>query len=260
VRAVLFLLEDTLVPDQTLERWQWSWRPQGPAISERHLRAAVKRGLHQWDRRRWEALTGAAPLVDFSAYREFLRGTLIEIAGRTLPDAETQAVVDRFPRAPVAAPFPEVGAMLGELKRQGLTLAAISERPGPAGAETLKRSGLLPMIDRFCGATNEALWLPAKDAYRAAVKELGLKPAEVAFVGRLYWSDVRAAARAGLPAVLLDRADWWPRVIERRIVSLADLPRAIATGLSASEAEPPEMGAGPGPEPPAPSPSDERRG
>lgn len=255
MRAVLFLIEETLVPDQTLERWQWAWRPQGPALSERHVRAALKRGLHQWDRRRWEGLTGSAAPVDMTAYRQFLRGTLSEIADRTLPEAEADAVVDRFPRASVAAPFPDVAPALRELRQRGTTVAAMSERPGPSGPETLKRAGLLPMIDRVVGAGTEAPWLPAKEAFRAAARELGLKPAEVAFVGRLYWSDVRAAARAGLPALLLDRADWWPRVAERRIRSLAELSVALASAPAALEVKPGEIEEGPSTAPPESGPA-----
>ncbi len=256
MRAVIFLLEDTLVPDQTLERWQWAWRPQGPALSERHVRAAVKRGLHLWDRRRWEAIAGGAGPVDARAYHDFLVQMLAEIAGHPLPEAETEAVVARLPRAPVATPFPEVVGALAAVKRTGLLVAAISERPGPSAAETLKRSGLQPHVDRVLGARPEAPWLPAKEAFRAAAMELGLKPAEIAVVGRLYWSDVRAAARAGHPAVLVDRADWWPRVAERRIVSLTDLPAALAEPERPIEKAPAELGPDAGPVGPSASPGD----
>lgn len=253
MRAILFLVEDTLVPDQTLERWQWSWKPQGPAIPERHLRAAVKRALHRWDRRRWDGLTGAAPPVDAAAYREHLRDTLLEIAGHPLPEPEREAVVDRFLRAPVAAPFPEVPAALAAVRARGLVVAALSERPGPQVTETLHRAGLSPAIDRVVATSGEAVWLPAKAAFRAATSELGLRPSEVAFVGRLYWSDIRAAARAGLPALLLDRPEWWPRVAERRMRSLAEWPAALETGPATGPVPPaPEDAGGPEPSPPSP--------
>jgi FMN phosphatase YigB (HAD superfamily) len=229
MRAVLFAVEETLVPEQTLERWQWSWRPQGPVISERHLRAAVKRTLHRWDRRRWAGLTGAERAVDAAAYREHLRDTLAAIAGHPLPPAETEAVVDRFLRAPVLRrPLPEVSLTLERLRREGRRVGAIGARPGPSAAEALQRSGLAPYIDVVTGGDPAGAWPPAPEAFRAAAASLGHPPRETAFVGHLYWSEVRAAARAGFVALLLDRDGWWPRVEGTRLDRLAELPEVLA--------------------------------
>ena len=60
-RAVVFDLDETLIPLHTFARWQWAWRPNGPALSDRHVRAALRRELHAWDRRRWRGLVGAEP-------------------------------------------------------------------------------------------------------------------------------------------------------------------------------------------------------
>ncbi|HEY1198566.1 MAG TPA: hypothetical protein VGG32_07560, partial [Thermoplasmata archaeon] len=61
VDAVLLDLDDVLVPFQTPAAWQWAWRPQGPVLGERRVKAAVRRALKAWDRRRWQGLTGKAP-------------------------------------------------------------------------------------------------------------------------------------------------------------------------------------------------------
>ncbi len=45
--------------------------------------------------------------------------------------------------------------------------------------------------------------------------------------GRCTWSDARAAQRAGLRAVLLDRAGAWPHLAGGRIASLAELDAAL---------------------------------
>jgi FMN phosphatase YigB (HAD superfamily) len=228
MRAVLFSVEETLVPEQTPERWQWAWRPLGPVLPERHVRAALKRSLHAWDRRRWEGLVGGAPAVGAEAYREFLRSTLVEIAGHRLPEAETEAVVDRFLRAPVERPPPpDVPATLAGLRALGITLVAIGDRPGPSASENLKRAGIRPAVDLVVGEALDAPWPPSKEAFRAAAKAAGCRPSELAFVGHLYWSETRAAHRAGLPAYLLDRQGWWPRVEERRLSSLAELPALL---------------------------------
>ena len=241
VRAVLFAIEETLVPEQTHERWQWAWRPQGPVLPERHVRAAVKRGLHAWDRRRWSGLTGAAPAVDEAAFREHLRSTLLEIAGHGLPEPEIQAVVDRFLRAPVLRPPRlEVAPTLERLRGRGIRIGAIGARPGPSGPEALKRGGLASLIDVVAGTDPAAPWPPSGAAFRSAAEAIGVPPKESAFVGGLYWSEVRAAARVGYRSVLLDPEGWWPRVEGERLTRLSGLLEL----LEAAER---------GPAPPAPA-------
>jgi FMN phosphatase YigB (HAD superfamily) len=241
--VVVFVLEDVLVPDQSLERWQWAWRPQGPVLPERTVRAALRRSLHAWDRRRWEGLTGAQPPADLVAYRQFLRSTLTEIAGRRLPDAETEAVVDRFVRAPIPRlPAADVLPALTSVRALGHRTVALAEFPGPATEELLRRAGLRGLIDHVAGTTPDAPAPPSREAFRAAVEGAGAKPAEAALVGRLYWSDVRAAQRAGLTGYLLDRNDWYSRVDERRLRSLSEFPRAV--GASSSPSPTPAVPAG----------------
>ena len=245
VEAVLFALEETLVPEQTLERWQWSWRPQGPVLPERRVHAAVKRSLHAWDRRRWEGLTGVAPPVDAAAYREHLRATLTEIAGHPLAEPEATAVVERFQKAPQLRPPPaEVAPTLDRLRSSGVRIGVLGARPGPSAAETVHRAALTPQIDRIAGTDPAAPWPPDPQAFRAAAKALDVAPRAAAFVGGLYWSEVRAAARVGFRAVLVDRAGYWPRVEGLRLTSLAGLPELLHR-LATEELPTPEPAGGP---------------
>lgn len=228
-RAVVFVVEDVLVPEHTGERWQWAWRPQGPLLPERAMRAALRRALHDWDRRRWASVVGESPPVDLEVYRAFLHATLEEVAGHPLAEAEASAVVDRFQRSPLPrVPFPEVPGVLATLRAAGHRIAALSERPGPQVEETLKRAGLRTMVDHVAGLAADAPWPPAREAFRAASEALGVPLKETALVGRLYWSEVRASQRSGLTGYLLDRPDWWPRVTERRMRALPELPALLS--------------------------------
>lgn len=239
-RAVLLSLEDVLLPRQTLARWQWAWRPQGPRLSERHVRPAIKRAVHEWDRRRWEALVGGQEALPPGDYRSFLRETLTGIAGHALPEAETEAVVDRFPRYPdEAGPFADVTPFLRRVALGETPVAVLANRPGPETREAIRRAGLAGMLPTVLGEGESDPRPPFPAAFRGAAKQLGCRASEALFVGTLFWSEVRASARAGLDAVLIDRHDWWGRVQAPRIHSLTELTGRFPDGPGAPVAPAP---------------------
>ncbi len=248
-QAVLFDLDDTLAPWQTVPHWQWAWRPRGPVLSERRVLAAVHRSLHAWDRRRWQGLVGEAPPADLAALRQHLVSTLHAIAGHSLPTEETEAVVNRFLRpAGEIETFPEVKPCLVRLTELGLRVGTVTTLPMEAAQHTLKRTGLgeVPLLQ---AGESPVPGLPAPAAFRQAAQALGAKPSEILYVGDLFWSDVRAAARVGFRTVLVDRRDWASRVLARRIRSLAEVPD-LALQPGAEPAPPEPEGSGPGEAPP----------
>ena len=226
-RAVLFDLDDTLVPWHSVAHWQWAWRPQGPVLSERHSLAAIRRALHRWDRRRWQGLVGALAPVTADDLRNALREELFEIAGHPLPPAETEAVVDRFLKpAGETESYPDVVPTLAALTERGLRLGTVTDLPSAPAHRALKRAALPEDLLLLDGEAPEAR-LPSAAAFRRAAARLGVKPRECLYVGDLFWSDVRAAGRAGFAAVLLDRPDAQPKVTGARIRSLADVPALL---------------------------------
>ncbi len=232
-RAVLFDLDETIVPVSTRARWQWAWKPNGPLLPERHVTSALRRSIHAWDRRRWRGLVGAEPPVAWRDYRAQLGRTLLAVADRPLPEAEVQAVLDRVlgPAAPMEL-FPDVPGALGELKRRGVPFLLLSAVPPESAFGLVKRAGLDPGTLLLGGSADPCP--PDRKAFRAAGARLGLRPSEILFVGDLYWSDVRAAARAGLRSVLLDRDERAGPASGERMRSLGELgilldrPRASA--------------------------------
>ncbi len=254
--AVLFDLDDTLVPWQTVPHWQWAWRPRGPVLSERRVLAAIHRSLHAWDRRRWQGLVGETPPADLAAHRQHLVATLHAIAGHPLPTEETEAVVNRFlrPAGEIEA-FADVRPCLGRLAQEGIRIGAVTALPAEAAQHALRRAGLAD-VSLLQTGESPLPGLPAPGAFRAAAQSLGHKPAEILYVGDLFWSDVRAAARVGFRTVLLDRREWAARVLARRIRSLSEVPDlALHPPAETAPTEPD----GPGPEaspPGGPGPSD----
>jgi FMN phosphatase YigB (HAD superfamily) len=204
------------------------------------VHAAVRRSLKSWDRRRWLGLTGKEPLADEAALRRHLANTLVEIAGHALPTEESDAVVRRMlhPAGEVEK-FPDVAPALERLRAREIRVGVVTELPAEAASWLLRRTGLASEL--LVAPETEAPPLPDKAAFRTAVDRVGSVAARTAFVGDLYWSGVRAAARAGLPALLLDRHDAWPKVTHGRLTSLNELEAALARGAAPpGSAEPDE--------------------
>ncbi|MFY9717878.1 MAG: HAD family hydrolase [Thermoplasmata archaeon] len=237
IDAVLFDLDDVLVPFHTPAAWQWAWHPQGPALGERRLQAALKRALKGWDRRRWQGVTGRSPPADLTALTEHLTFTLREVAGRSLPPEEEAAVVRRMLRpAGEIERYPEVAPTLARLAARGLRCGTITPLPESSAQWILKRVGL-PETMLLGSGDSGAPTVPDPAAFRAGVERLGSVPATTAYVGDLFWSDVRAAHRAGLVAFLLDRSDAFPNVAIGRMRTLLDLEATIERGPGAPPAE-----------------------
>ncbi|MCI4337013.1 MAG: HAD family hydrolase [Thermoplasmata archaeon] len=252
VKAVVIDLDDTLIPWQTVAHWQWAWRPRGPVLSERRTMAAIHRSLHDWDRRRWHGLIGTEPQPDGEDHRDFLAETLAGIAGHALPEAETDAVVERFLKpAGEIERYPDTEAALGRLGSLGLALAVSSALPEAAARHALHRVGLgkLPVV---ATAERPVPGLPVAAGYRTIAKELHLRPSEVLYVGDLFWSDVRAAARAGMPSALMDHRDWAARVQAPRLRSLSEIAERVLHPVD-DVPEPPNDGPTPPPDENPPS-------
>lgn len=253
VDAVLFDLDDVLVPFHTHLAWQWAWRPQGPALGERRVQAALRRSLHAWDRRRWQGLTGRLAPADLAALRDHLAATLGAIAGRALPPEETEAVVRRILRpAGEIERFPDASPALDRLRKQGIRCGIVTPLPSESAVWLLRRVGLPGDLLLRAGDPDGPV-VPDREAFRQAVHHLGSPPGRTAYVGDLFWSDVRAAHRAGLSAFLLDRHDTWPRVTAGRMRSLGELEATVERG---SMPPPAEGTGGPGDSPP-PGPNGE---
>ena len=242
VEAVLFDLDDVLVPFQTPAAWQWAWHPQGPVLGERRVKAAVRRAMKAWDRRRWLGLTGKAPPADLAALRAYIADSLAVVAGHTLPPTETEAVVRRFlhPAGEVER-YPDVVPTLDRLRAAGVKVGVVTPLPVESARWLMHRCGLPEALLLGTGEV-PAPCVPDRSAFRSAVDALAAPLDRVAYVGDLFWSDVRAAARAGLAAVLLDRREAWPKVLTGRLTSLDQLESTLSAGGSPSESDGAEGG------------------
>lgn len=248
LRAVLLDLDDTLVPWETVRHWQWAWRPRGPVLGERHTIAAIRRTRHAWDRRRWEGLVGSRPAADATAYREHLGAALEAVAGHPLPPETAGPVVERFLHpAHEFERFPDVTAALRGFEAAGVRVGVVTALPEDTARTMLERAGLARDLLVLWGEVPNEPTLPASAAFRTAAQRLEVRPSQAMFVGDLYWSDVRAAARVGMTAVLVDRDEDRSRGSGVSVRSLSDAPALLRSPPSPPVAETPSSP----PEPPA---------
>ncbi|MGA7924164.1 MAG: HAD family hydrolase [Thermoplasmata archaeon] len=224
IRTVVFDIDDTLVPWDTVAHWQWAWHPNGPVLPERRVLPILRRALHRWDRQRWQALVGSAPVADEAAYRRHLDETLTQIAGHPLPPIEHEAVINRFVRpAGGVEPYPEAARALDQLRSMGVHVAAATGHPRSIAESMLRRAGLGPGLKVLAREDTGADALPHRKAFRSVCEQLESEPQATLFVGDLFWSDYRAAGRAGLNALLMERATGPERTEAARIHSLTEV-------------------------------------
>jgi FMN phosphatase YigB (HAD superfamily) len=105
----------------------------------------------------------------------------------------------------------------------------------PSRAEAAFRELGVPM-DFVASSATWGLEKPDPAFFRRIVDELGLPPAEIAYVGDRLDNDVRPAAAVGLRAVFVRRGPWaWiqagpanPPEAALTVASLAELPEVLA--------------------------------
>jgi FMN phosphatase YigB (HAD superfamily) len=141
---------------------------------------------------------------------------------------ETEAVLARFPKYPgPIEPFADVRPCLEAMHSRGLKMAVLVSHTGSRARELLGQLHMLAVLPQIFGEAAEEPRTPSAEAFESACARIEVERGEAAFVGDLFWSDVRAAGRAGLRGILVDRLDWWSRVEAARIPSLLELPHLL---------------------------------
>jgi putative hydrolase of the HAD superfamily len=105
--------------------------------------------------------------------------------------------------------YPEVPAVLEELRRAGLVLAVCSNWDWdlePAVAE----AGLAGMVDVLVSSAWAGARKPHARIFRRTLEQLGCEPTEALFVGDTWRPDVEGPRAFGMRAVYLERPGHWP--------------------------------------------------
>lgn len=113
--------------------------------------------------------------------------------------------------------------VLEELKRQGLTVAVISNTEDGRLIESLEAAGIADRFDLLIDSHLVGYRKPDPAIFKLTLERLGLQPHEAAYVGDSYAHDALAARAAGLRGILLDPLNLHPESVCPRINSLVEL-------------------------------------
>lgn len=101
-------------------------------------------------------------------------------------------------------PFPEVPAVLKQLKAMGVRTAILSNGSTQMLRSAMKSSGVTEWIDVLCSADEVTVFKPSPRLYGLAVEKLGLAPREVIFLSSNAW-DAAAGSAFGFQVVWINR-------------------------------------------------------
>jgi HAD superfamily hydrolase (TIGR01509 family) len=245
VKAVLFDLDDTLVPDFAAfeaavdDVTAAAGAPAGIATTLRdHARpvwysADVARwpramGLSSWGAL-WAAFAGAGPRLE--ALRAWAPGYrraawAAALAEHGADPAAASGLAASLPAARRArcAAYRDVAGALDALS--AVRIAVVTNGLPDHQWLKLETAGLTRHVDLFVASGAIGIAKPDARVFEVTLERLGLDPGEAVMVGDNPENDVDAARRAGVRAIWLDREGTGAG--DDRITSLADLPGLLS--------------------------------
>lgn len=250
LRAVLFDLDDTLVPEASAIRSALAATcgpveerlelPPGvlaeavTAVAEARFATLDTRGFSArfgvtWEECLWgrlgpatqRQLPGLAPLAE--TLRHTAWADALTALGRRSPlapgDLDLRYQAERRIRL---RPFPEVEELLASLRDRALMLACVTNGAAEIQREKLVASGLGRFFDEIVISGEEGVGKPDPALLLRACERLGVPAGSAVYVGNSRMRDVAAAKAAGMRSVLVERFE--PEAIEPRRGFHPELP------------------------------------
>lgn len=181
----------------------------------RDVDAARERGEERWG--------GAGGEAGF--WRRFVGTVFGRVGGGGMPEGLLAELVAHFRAERHWALYPEVPAVLAELRGAGLRLVIVSNWDSTLPS-LLERLGLVAAVDEVVVSALVGVSKPARGIFDEAVRRAGVPHAEALHVGDSLTDDYHGARDAGLAALLLDRRGKAREGVEA-IASLDEVPRRI---------------------------------
>jgi putative hydrolase of the HAD superfamily len=221
IRAVLFDLGGTLVDERHPEFWAEVAQSIGLTVDPEVLAQSFNE---------LEVEVDNAP--EPCGREEFWQRVLSRAWGGAIePSRVSRFCSSAWDRRTEAPPllFSDVPWCLHELERKQLALGVVSNsRSESSVREILEGVGLGSRFRIVVSSGSEGVAKPDPEIFRRALARLSLRPPEAFYVGNLRNTDARAALRAGLSAVWLNRGGTGFGEDPPEVTSLSEVPLAVA--------------------------------
>ncbi len=163
-------------------------------------------------------------------WRELVRRVVAEVGEVDAFQPFFDALYDHYSRGGAWQLYPEVKAVLAELREAGLRIAVVSNFDS-----RLENILTALEVDRYLSAlvysSRAGSAKPDARIFELALDELGCAPGETLFVGDSMKADYHGALNAGLVPVLVDRGDAATSATDtRRVRDLAGIWAHLAGG------------------------------
>jgi putative hydrolase of the HAD superfamily len=244
--AILFDLDDTLVPDEAAFEEAALATARSLGVSDglgdavrRHAREAWRAGPHWgWFRligtSSWEGLWapagGSGPRIEAirewltAVYRPGAWGAALTEVGADPALADRAALDFTEMRADCCVAYPDVVPALQRVRAAGLRTAVVTNGMSDLQWLKLDRAGLAPHFDAFVASSAVGIGKPDPRIFEVTLDRLGSSAAAAWMVGDNPDRDVAGAQAAGIRSVWLDRrGDTREVAADVTIGSLADL-------------------------------------
>lgn len=194
LKAVLFDLDNTLVDFMRMKG----------ACSEAAIHAMVEAGLPLEEGRAKKKLFemyGKVGIENQNIFEKFLRKTMGKIDYRILASG---IAAYRRVKGGHLVPYPHVRETLIRLKELGLKLGIVSDAPRIQAWLRLAEMNLVEFFDVVIALEDTGHKKPSSMPFRQAIKKLGVKPAEILFVGDNPGRDIKGAKAVGMHTALAE--------------------------------------------------------
>jgi len=198
-KAVLFDLGNTLVYQEPYEAFQRILQANSVFKSIKEIREALEKGNREFEAERRAVL----PAREFYVQ---LNMTILKHLGITRSVRRLAEEIDQqwfnFSKVHV---YSDVKDSLRMLKQMRLKLGVVTGGYELDIKQILPRAGLEEFFDVCVGVDTTGKRKPKPEAFKHALKRLGVKPEEAIFVGDSLEQDYLGAQKVGMKAVLIQR-------------------------------------------------------
>ena len=219
IKAVLFDLDNTLVDFMRMKE----------SCSEAAIHAMIEAGLPLEEKKATGKLFEMYQKVgieDQKIFEKFLNAEMGKIDYKILASG---IAAYRRVKSGYLTPYPHVRETLIRLKERGLKLGIVSDAPRIQAWLRLAEMSLTEFFDVVIALEDTGELKPSDLPFKAAIKELGINPENILFVGDNPTRDIDGAERIGMHTALAKYGQLFEgkSKAEHELATVKDLLKAV---------------------------------